>query len=232
MIDSLGDRMKSYEEIERRFLTPRTPIILRLDGRAFHTYTQGLDQPFDNEFRMAMDYLKTCLMHKIQGAFIGYSQSDEISLFLHTWSKFDTNIWFGGNIQKMVSIAASEATLLFNTEYHHPDERKLATFDARVFTLPKEEVTNYFRWRHSDAMRNAISAYAEYLHGSKACHGVKTGDKLNMIPPEVWQKVKLEHKFGQFSFAPITSGLTGTTTGKFDEVSQRIEELVNYQLET
>ena len=80
MNDPLGDRMKSYEDIERKFLTSRTPIILRLDGRAFHTFTRGLNEPFDNDFRTAMEVLTCQIMSEIQGAAVGYVQSDEIRI--------------------------------------------------------------------------------------------------------------------------------------------------------
>jgi len=39
--DSLGDRMKGYENIERRHLTGRMPCLLRIDGKAFHSFTKG-----------------------------------------------------------------------------------------------------------------------------------------------------------------------------------------------
>ena len=144
---------------------------------------------------------------------------------------FDTQIWFDGNVQKMVSVAASTATMLFNNEFKHPGN-KYATFDARVFTLPKDEVSNYFLWRHKDAMRNAISAYAEHLHGHKACQGVKTGDKLNMIPAEDWQKVRPDHKFGTFVFRPLLTGEQFLqSSGKFEEIAPLINELVAYQNE-
>lgn len=44
--DSLGDRMKGYEDVSRNFLTRRVPAIIRLDGKAFHTFTKGMEKPF------------------------------------------------------------------------------------------------------------------------------------------------------------------------------------------
>lgn len=44
----LGDRMKSYyENRSKTFLARRTPVIIRLDGKAFHTFTRGFNKPFD-----------------------------------------------------------------------------------------------------------------------------------------------------------------------------------------
>lgn len=127
-----------------------------------------------------MNAVTSKLMEGIQGSIVGYCQSDEISILLHTWNRFDTQIWFSGNVQKMVSVAASEATAQFNSIFSN--RKSLATFDARVFALPKEEVGNYFLWRHKDAMRNAISSYATHLLGHNACLGLKTCEKLNLIP--------------------------------------------------
>ena len=45
--DSLGDRMKKYEGVSRNYLTRRVPVIIRLDGKAFHTFTKGFKKPFD-----------------------------------------------------------------------------------------------------------------------------------------------------------------------------------------
>lgn len=49
--DSLGDRMKDfYESRTRTFLPRRTYSIIRVDGKAFHSYTKGLYRPFDDKF--------------------------------------------------------------------------------------------------------------------------------------------------------------------------------------
>lgn len=112
--DSLGDRMKKYEYITRTHLVPRTPAIIRLDGRAFHTFTKGLLKPFDNIFVTAMQRTMEFLCANIQGCVLGYTQSDEITLVLVDYQKLDSSAWFDGNIQKITSISASMATLAFN----------------------------------------------------------------------------------------------------------------------
>ena len=45
--DSLGDRMKRYEGVSRTYLVRRMPVIIRIDGKAFHTFTKGFQKPFD-----------------------------------------------------------------------------------------------------------------------------------------------------------------------------------------
>lgn len=112
--DSLGDRMKGYENISRNHLTRRVPIIIRLDGKSFHTFTKGLNRPFDEILINTMQETAKYLCENIQGCKIAYTQSDEITLLLTDYEKIDTQGWFEYNIQKMVSISASMATLQFN----------------------------------------------------------------------------------------------------------------------
>lgn len=113
MKDSLGDRMKKYEYITRTHLVPRTPVIIRLDGRAFHTFTRGFKRPFDSVFAKAMRDTMKYLCENIQGCVLGYTQSDEITLVLIDYQTLDTDGWFDYNIQKIVSIAAASATMAF-----------------------------------------------------------------------------------------------------------------------
>lgn len=115
MFDALGDRMKNnYENRYRFYLTRRTPVIVRVDGNAFHTFTRGLDRPFDADFMKIMQ--KTCLSlcQNIQGCVGGYVQSDEISLLLVDYQTLESDAWFDYNLQKITSLAAARATLAFN----------------------------------------------------------------------------------------------------------------------
>lgn len=112
--DSLGDRMKSYEEINRSFLIPKLHTILRLDGRAFHTYTKKFKKPYDEILIHAMNETAKYLCANIQGAQFAYVQSDEITIYLSDATDLETQMWYGGNIQKMVSVSAAMATAVFN----------------------------------------------------------------------------------------------------------------------
>ena len=112
--DNLGDRMKGYESISRTFLTRRIPVIIRLDGKAFHTFTKGLEKPFDDALMHIMQKTTQYLCENIQGCVFGYTQSDEITLVLTDYATITTDAWFGYNVEKMVSISASMATLAFN----------------------------------------------------------------------------------------------------------------------
>ena len=116
MNDELGNRMKSnYENVTRYCLSKRTPVIVRLDGKAFHTFTKGFDKPFDSILVEAMQYTTEQLCKNVQGCVFGYCQSDEISLLLVDYKKLNSDAWFGYNIQKCSSVAASLATNYFNS---------------------------------------------------------------------------------------------------------------------
>ena len=116
--DNLGNRMKGYEYISRNYLTKRLPVIIRLDGKAFHTFTKGLKKPFDDILIETMQETAKYLCENIQGCKLAYTQSDEITLLLTDYDNIDTQGWFEYNIQKMCSISASMATLAFNEIYH------------------------------------------------------------------------------------------------------------------
>ena len=112
---TLGDRMKNnYENISRYYLTRRTPVIIRIDGKAFHTFTRGFKKPFDDILVKTMQETMKYLCENIQGCVLGYTQSDEISLVLTDYAELTTDAWFGNNLQKMCSVSASMATMAFN----------------------------------------------------------------------------------------------------------------------
>lgn len=166
MKDSIGDRMKqNYEDRYRIKLTRRTPVIIRLDGKAFHTLTKKLDKPFDDFFMQSMDLTATKLCEQIQNAKCAYVQSDEISILLIDYDNLDTEAWFDYNLQKMVSVSAGLASAYFSHEFNWP-----ACFDARAFNIPREEVCNYFIWRQKDWIRNSLHMFASSFFSHKELH--------------------------------------------------------------
>jgi len=172
----LGDRMKLYEGAYRHFLPRRVPVIIRLDGRAFHTLTKDMERPFDKKFSNIMCNTATYLVNDIQNARVAYVQSDEISLLLIDYNKFDTQQWFDGNIQKMTSVSASMASSVFSLYLN-----KGAQFDSRVFTLPESDVVNYFIWRQQDWTRNSIQMVAQSLYSHKELHKKNCTELQEMI---------------------------------------------------
>lgn len=209
--DNLGVRMKTYEAVSKHFLMRRNPVIIRLDGKAFHTFTKGLKKPFDEILIETMQETAKYLCQNIQGCKLVYTQSDEISLLLTDYENINTSAWFDNNIQKMTSISASMATLAFNDNfnklvekyitlpvsidfmsdekqkkyrknYHtYHSKKNKALFDSRVFSLPKEEVVNYFIWRQKDAIRNSIQMVGQAHFAHKELHKKSTGNIKEML---------------------------------------------------
>ena len=200
--DDLGTRMKEfYEKPYQTKLTRRTPVAIRIDGKAFHTFTRGFQKPFDPILMKAMQRTMKYLCENIQGCVFGYTQSDEITLILVDYQNSNSCAWFDYEVQKMCSIAASMATMAFNKFFtknvnyfemtHEYDgtineycttlvnaAEKGAMFDARVFNIPKEEVCNLIYWRQLDATRNSIQmvGQANFSHKelqNKSCNMIQ-----------------------------------------------------------
>lgn len=208
--DELGTRMKTfYEQIPKTKLMRRTPVIIRIDGKAFHTFTRGFQKPFDEVLIQTMQETTKYLCENIQGCVLGYTQSDEISLVLVDYQRFETSAWFDYEIQKMCSIAASMATMAFNKFFKKNVESwwtapfvgitkecqdreslyriyqialdKGAMFDARVFNIPKEEVTNCIYWRQLDASRNSIQMVGQANFSHKELQNKSCNDIQDML---------------------------------------------------
>lgn len=176
----IGDRMKGqYERRAQTSLPRRTYTVIRLDGKAFHTYTRGCDKPFDTDLSSAMCEATEALCPEVQGCCFAYIQSDEVSLLLTDFATTQTDAWFDGNVQKMVSVAASLMTAHFNRL--RPPGR-IALFDARAFTIPdRTEVENYIIWRQQDCARNSIAGLAQAHFSHKQLHGLNTNQMQELL---------------------------------------------------
>ena len=233
MKEPLGDRMKGFYENRTRILLPRkTYTLLRIDGKAFHTYTRGLKKPFDLGLMEDMNDTAAYLCKNIQGAKFGYCQSDEISILITDFDERDTQMWFDGNLQKMASVAASMATSKFNelrvaralrkyecqfdTALQMDTESileflskiKKAEFDARVFQIPqKSEVENYFIFRQQDGTRNSVQSVAQSLYSQSELNGKKEKDMQEMIFQRGinWNHYHFREKRGGIIFKVPTS---------------------------
>ena len=205
--DNLGTRMKTYyEQIPKTKLMRRCPVAIRIDGKAFHTFTRGFQKPFDGVLVKSMQRTMKYLCENIQGCVFGYTQSDEITLILLDYQTLDTDAWFDYEVQKMCSIAASMATMAFNKYFikeinenydvdnpFRPEaERKQiniylnaaekgAMFDARVFNIPKEEVTNLVYWRQLDAARNSVQMVGQANFSHNELQGKSCKDIQDML---------------------------------------------------
>lgn len=221
--DDLGNRMKEYyESIPKTKLMRRCPVILRIDGKAFHTFARGFQKPFDGVLVKTMQETMKYLCENIQGCVLGYTQSDEITLILVDYKKFTSQAWFDYEVQKMCSIAASMTTMAFNKFfrdnvgdylYENYDEQYLADyietlqnavdkgamFDCRCFNIPKEEVTNCIYWRQLDASRNSIQmvGQANFSHKelqNKSCNDIQ--DMLMVQKGINWNDLPIYQKRG------------------------------------
>lgn len=205
--DSLGDRMKEYEGRNQYYLQKRTPVCIRVDMRAGHTFTRGFVRPFDEVFGNAMVRTMEYCAKNIGNCVFAYCQSDEITFILVDYAKLETDAWFDYRTDKLCSIAASMATFAFNrffememnvfkashtimdtNEWAYPEAGALygaymlsasrgAMFDARCFNIPKEEACNLVYWRQLDATRNSIQMVGQ----ANFSHNELQGKSCNMI---------------------------------------------------
>lgn len=222
----LAKRMKMYEGVSDHVLVRRMPVILRFDGKAFHTFTRGFEKPYDKIFMKTMQETMKYLCQNIQGCVMGYTQSDEISLVLVDYKKLNTQPWLGNRTQKMTSVAASMATMIFNQlfrqnvneywstlmEFDMMDEEKDrlcdtywkaaekgAVFDCRAFNIPKEEVTNNIYWRQFDAIKNSVQMLGHCYFSDSELYKKNTDtikEKLASEKDVIWDEMPTEFKRG------------------------------------
>ena len=205
--DELGIRMKTfYEEIPKTKLMRRTPVAIRIDGKAFHTFTRGFQKPFDEVLIKSMQETMKYLCENIQNCIFGFTQSDEITLILVDYQTLTTEAWFDYQVQKLCSISASMATMAFNKFFYenvfqyngmasmdmsnkkYPYKEiyakaieKGAMFDARCFNIPKEEVTNLIYWRQLDASRNSVQMVGQAYFSQEELQDKSCSDIQDML---------------------------------------------------
>lgn len=152
------------------------PKILRIDGKAFHTFLRHAVKPYDKRVMDAMVLSAADLMAEMGGtARMAYIQSDECSVVINDGISQNSQPWFDNNIQKIVSVAACTFGNSFNGYYQGTDED--AAFDARIFVLPDlTELTNNLIWRQQDATRNSIQTYGRAYFSQAEMHGLRNDD--------------------------------------------------------
>lgn len=180
--DNLGDRMKRYENSFNIILPQRLPIIARLDGRAFHSFTRSCKKPFDEKLINALNKTGISLCEEIQGAQIAFLQSDEISVLVHGYKKLNSQSWFDNRLQKMLSVSAGIASATMTIESEKVFGKiKPAVFDSRAFVMPESEVCNAFIFRQNDWTRNSVQMVARSYFSQKECHGKNNSQLQDMI---------------------------------------------------
>ena len=253
--DTLGQRIKkNYECRFKTSLMRRTPVAIRLDGKAFHSFTRGMNKPFDDLLIKAMQQTTRALCENVQGCVLGYTQSDEITLILQDYKTLNAEAWFDYEVQKMCSISASLCTYYFSQFLKQEIEgyikekesdcyitnlkRKLSTpafFDSRCFNVPKEEVTNMLYWRQADATRNSIQMVGQANFSQKELQN----KSCNMI-----QEMLLTQKNINWNDLPIFkkrgTAIIKNSEGKWfvdenmpqliNEDRDYVEKLINFDL--
>lgn len=187
-MQDIGDRMKEFYENRYRFyLTRRTPVIIRVDGRSFHSYSKGFEKPFDEQLIRSMVQSAYETAKEMQGFKLAYVQSDEASFLLTDYDDLQTDAWFGYNKSKIETITSSTFSVHFNgsikdyLENTNRLNRKKAVFDARSFNIPKEEVVNYFLWRAKDWERNSLQMYCRNFFSDKEMQNKSREDQHELL---------------------------------------------------
>jgi len=188
--------MREYEEAYKHVLPKRMPVIIRIDGKAFHTFLRHAEKPFDANVKKAFDATARDLVNEIDGAVFSYLQSDEINILLNTYSSLGFSPYVGNEVQKLCSVSSSIATAAFNWYYDTKTPVK-AAFDSRCFVLPREEVANYFIWRQQDWTRNSVQMtgrayYSANQLNNKSCNEIQemlwSKHDINWNDLPVWQR--------------------------------------------
>ena len=180
--DDLGTRMKTfYENIPKTRLMRRVPVAIRLDGKAFHTFTRGFQKPFDFVLMDTMQRTMKYLCENIQGCVFGYTQSDEITLILVDYQKFTSSAWFYYEVQKICSISASMATMAFNRFFaQEVDKWGVETFGLEWYEggTNDPEVANSPEWKLVEIYSKAIDKGAMF---DARCFNIPKEEVTNLI---------------------------------------------------
>lgn len=208
---NLGDRMKLYEAVTTSAaLLRRVPVLLRIDGRCFKTFSRKLESPYDEVFHECMCKATMDVCKMVQGARLAYHFSDEVSILVVDYQTIDTDPYFGYCLQKVLSVTASAFTAKFADACH---ERQVTwcspipQFDCRAFNLPRDEVSNYFLWRQQDCTRNSIQTLARTMFSHKQLNGVNSskmqdlmmekGENWNNQPTRIKRGISILKMYGE-----------------------------------
>lgn len=196
MSDTLGDRIKRYEQAYKPLLTPRSVVFIRVDGKAFHTFTKGCEKPFDQKLIDAMVLATADTAAQMMGFKLAYTQSDEATFMISDFDTLQTQGWFGYELNKIVSITSSMFTAYFNRAYGSDN----ALFDARAFVVPESDWQNVFIWRQRDWERNSVQMLARAHFSHKECENKKVPDLHEMLYTKDinWANCSDQHKNGTF----------------------------------
>ena len=247
--NALTSRMKNNYELRCRHSFPRRSyVIVRADGRSFHTGTRGLVKPYDPYLMEAMDAAALELCENVSGCKLGYVQSDEISLLLTDFDTITTEAWFDNCQNKIESITAGIATMAFNLHITSTRDARMdsclndpdsvpalyrrcpdATFDARAFTIPDYvEVENYFIDRQQDAVRNSVTMLASHYASHKQLMHKSRAERHEVIftAGDNWSKHPVRFRRGAAIWKSPEGWLVDQNTPEFTKHRDFLRNIV------
>ena len=239
--------MKTYEHVYRRRVPTEDYQLIRLDGKSFHSYTKGLQRPYDEKLMEAMDATTLALCEQVPGVRAAYVESDEISLLLTNFRPVEASDsnpsgvaigepWMGGVEAKILSLTAAIASVAFNEERRrqvadlpsgearrqHPSS---ALFDSRLWTFPgtqegRELVEKYFLWRRRDSVKNSVTMAALTHFSHRQLHGVNTEAKQERLRAidAPWEALPAGFRFGRYAQRLLRGEEITFTHGRTGEV--------------
>jgi tRNA(His) guanylyltransferase len=184
-MSALADRCKSFEAAEAGRRAARgTPLLARLDGRAFHTFTRDLRRPYDEAMSRCMIETARYLVQELN-ALVAYTQSDEITLAWFEPADSPTEYPFDGRYQKLASVLAGLASTRFYQlvlELMPAKVREVPHLDCRVWQVPAlSDAAEVFVWREEDAIKNSTTMAALAHFTDREIHGKDTATKQEML---------------------------------------------------
>jgi tRNA(His) 5'-end guanylyltransferase len=226
---SLGDRMKEFEMVHTQTsLVPGIPVYVRIDGRSFHTFTRGLQKPFDPDFAWTMKET-TKHLHDKTNAFISYVQSDEISLAYLEPSKmpFETRLF---KLESVLAGMASAAFCIYGSKTKLKDriEKFIPHFDCRVCQMPLEEIPNMLLFRERDCLKNAITLESLEHFSNKQIHKKNSEEKIEMLKGigiDFSKDIDEDFRYGSwFRRVVFQKELDAETLAKIPEKQRKLDE--------
>jgi tRNA(His) guanylyltransferase len=250
MKDTLGDYMKEIEGVSKTSLTKKTPVIIRVDGKSFHTFCKGFEKPYDTFFNECLNRTVLRLCNNIQGAKYAERHSDEMSILVTDYDSEQTEAFFDYQVEKICSVVASIATGEFIKQLFidkglredylvsSPDGtcKQWPAFDCRCFNIEKEDVEKYFRWRQKDALRNSVNSIANFYFGHKKSMNKNTKELKELLFEEKgidWNQIPKGERAGYVCVKRLTeietpNGIVNRQKWFLEPAPQSYNELSEY----
>lgn len=230
---TLAERIKAYEGVSSSRLYRNMPVIIRVDGKNFSKYTKKFNKPFDDLLVHAMQHCAKRVSEELQSFQLAYHQSDEISFLVWNRGKENSDIAFGGKVNKINSLCASYMAGYFNKFMsEHADKnlsKQLAFFDCRCFNVPLSDVPNYFLHRAKDWERNSVTMLGRHYFSHKEMHGKNRNEIKSRLLAEKdvdWNDLTEDLKYGTFIHKETYGFVHENLETKYLEIDKLIKEYI------